>query len=67
MCLPNLENWSFSIPIFRPNYPPISIPFLIKKNNNIAEHPILPKLCAFCNNLLKIHPIFFFFFLILAP
>ena len=36
---------------FLPNYPPISIPFSIEK------HPILPKLGAFYNNLLKTHPI----------
>ena len=39
---------------FSPNYPPISIPFSIEKQ------PILPKLGAFYNNLLKIHPIFEF-------
>ena len=39
---------------FSPNYPPISIPFSKEK------HPILPKLGAFYNNLLKIHPIFEF-------
>ena len=39
---------------FSPNYPPINIPFSIEK------HPILPKLGAFYNNLLKIHPIFEF-------
>ena len=37
---------------FLPNYPPISIPFLIEK------HPILPKLGAFYNNLLKITQFF---------
>ena len=36
------------------NYPLISIPFSIEK------HPILPKLGAFYNDLLKIHPIFEF-------
>ena len=39
---------------FSPNYQPISIPFSIEK------HLILPKLGAFYNNLLKIHPIFEF-------
>ena len=39
---------------FSSDYPPISLPFSIEK------HPILPKLGAFYNNLLKIHPIFEF-------
>ena len=39
---------------FSPKYPPISILFSIEK------HPILPKLGAFYNNLLKIHIIFLF-------
>ena len=39
---------------FLPNYPPISIPFLIEK------YPILSKLNGFYNNLLKIHPIYVF-------
>ena len=37
-----------------PNYPPIGIPVSIDKQL------ILPKLAAFYNNLLKIHPIFEF-------
>ena len=39
---------------FLPKYPPISIPFSIEK------HPILPKLGAVCNHLLKIYPVFEF-------
>ena len=39
---------------FLPNCPPISKPF------SIDNHPILLKLGAFYNNLLKIHPIFEF-------
>ena len=45
------ELWKFDFLYtnFLPNYPPISIPFSMKK------HPVLPKLGAFYNNLLKIH------------
>ena len=32
MCLLNLNNLTFSIPFFSPNYPPISIPFPIEKH-----------------------------------
>ena len=49
------QKFDFLYTNFLPNYSPItatSIPFLIEK------HPILPKLGAFYNNLLKIHPIF---------
>ena len=52
MCLLDLENLTISIPIFLPNFPPISIPFSKEK------HPILIKLGAFYNNLPKIHPIY---------
>ena len=52
MCLLDLENLPCSIPIFLPNYPPISIPFSKEK------HPILTKLGALYNNLPKIHPIY---------
>ena len=48
MCLPNLQNLTFFIPIFSSNYPPISVPF------SIGNHPILPKLDAFYNNFLNI-------------
>ena len=41
MCLPDLENLIFSIPIFSPNFSPISLPFLKE------QHPILPTLGAF--------------------
>ena len=44
---------------FLSNYTPISIPF------SIENHPILPRLGAFYNKLLKIHPIFEFGFLCL--
>ena len=37
MCLPILENLTFSTPIFLPNYPPISISFSKEK------YPILSK------------------------
>ena len=37
MCLPNLKNLTFSIPIFLPNYPPISIPFFDRKEPNFAQ------------------------------
>ena len=52
MCLPDLKNLTISIPIFLPNFPPISIPFSEEK------HPIWIKLGAFYNNLPKIHPIY---------
>ena len=52
MCLPDLENLTFSIYQFLPNFPPISIPFSKEK------HPLLTKLGAFYNNLPKIHPIY---------
>ena len=51
-CLADLENLTFSIPIFLPNFPPISIPFSKEK------HPILTELAAFYNNLPKIHTIY---------
>ena len=51
------QKFEFFHTSFLPNYPPISIPFSIEK------HPILSRLHAFYNNLLKIHPIF----LIWAP
>ena len=51
MCLPDLKNQTFSIPIFLSNFSPVSIPFLK------AKHPIFTKLAAFYNNLPKIHPI----------
>ena len=51
-CLPDLENLTFSIPIFLPNFSPISIPFSKEK------HPILTKLGVFYNNLPKIQPIY---------
>ena len=43
---------SFSLYYFLPNYPSISIPFLIEK------HQILPKFGAFYNNVFKICPIY---------
>ena len=49
MCLLALGKFDFLCTNFFHNYPPISILFLIEK------HPILPKLGAFYNNLLKIH------------
>ena len=50
------EPWksNFLYTNFSPNYLPISIPFSMEK------HPILSKLAAFYNNLLKIHPTFEF-------
>ena len=47
MCLPDLENLIFSIPIFCKICP------ILKQ-----KHPILTKLGAFYNNLHKIHPIY---------
>ena len=54
MCLPDLEKFDFLFPIFKNFFtqPPISIPSLIER------HPILPKLSAFYNNLLKVHQIY---------
>ena len=43
------QKFDFLFSNFLPNYPPISIPILIEK------HPIVPKLGAFYNNLLKVH------------
>ena len=53
MCLSDVENLTFYTN-FLPSFPPISIPFLKEK------HPILTKLGAFYNNLLKIHPSYIF-------
>ena len=55
MCLPDLENlfdYLYILPIFLPNFPPISIPFSKEK------HPVWIKLGAFYNSLPKIHPIY---------
>ena len=52
MCLPDLDNLTLSIQIFRPISHPSVYHFQTKK------HPILPKFCAFYNNMLKIHPIY---------
>ena len=46
LCVPNLKNLTLT------NYPLNGIPV------SIERHSILPKLDSFCNNLLKIHPIF---------
>ena len=52
MCLPDLENLTFSIPIFCSISNPSVYHFLKE------EHPILTKLGAFYNNLPQIHPIY---------
>ena len=52
MCLPDLENLTFSIPIF----------CLISTHQYTIferKYPILTKLGAFYNNLLKIHPVLY--------
>ena len=52
MCLPNLENLTFSIPIFHPiTHPSIWYTIFNRKAPNF------PQLGAFYNDLLKIHPI----------
>ena len=52
MCLPDLENFTFTIPILHPIAHLSVYHFLIEK------HPISPRLGAFYSNLLKVHPFY---------
>ena len=52
MCLPDVENLTFSIPTF------CLIPHPSVYHFSQEKHPILTKLGAFYNDLAKIHPIY---------
>ena len=55
MCLPNLENFTFYTN-FLPNYPPISIPFMIEKHTICPNWVLFTIICSKYTQFLNLGP-----------